>query len=315
MNVVLAILVGAVLLAAESKAPGPATSAAAVAEVDGSAAGYKSDFGVPYGEHPSQVIYVNYYPEGPARATMIYFHSGGFNSGPLKEQPKTPAKYLELGLAFVVVAHRTVNEFRHPAQVDDATNAVKFIKENAARWNIDPDRLAVTGRSAGGHLSMWIGFRPDTPDVACVVERIGPTDFDPEFTKSINPSFYKNELFDKLFGDEVKGREPEVVEKYATLFSPVTYMSPDDPPTLFIAFRSPPPEEDPPPPSYGVHHHLFAEHGYERYKEIGGVAELFIGEKGERDRSDEVEKAFLREHLLGETGGGSEAKGEVSGGR
>jgi len=316
MNLVFAAILAVALLAQqaeEAKPPAPAASATRVEAVRPQQPDYATDSDH-YGEHPSQVIYVNYYPDGPARPAMIYIHSGGFNSGPLKQQPKTPQKYLDLGLAFVVVAHRTVNEFQHPAQINDVTNAVKFIKKNAGRWNIDPDRLAVTGRSAGGHLSMWIGFRPDTPDLACVVERIGPTDFHPEFTNTINPNLFKNELFDRLFGEEVKDRDTEVVEKYATLFSPVTYMTPDDPPTLFIAFRTPPPDQDPPPPSYGVHHHRFAEHGYERYKAIGGVAELFIGEPGgpDREKSDEVEKAFLRKYLLGQKTTGSDTKPEGS---
>jgi len=304
VNAILATVLAVVLLAQQgseqkpSAAPGPAPSAEVVRP---EAPEYKTDTGVAYGDHPSQVIYVNYYPDGPPRPAMIYFHSGGFNSGPLNKPPQTPQKYLDLGLAFVVVAHRTVNEFQHPAQVEDAANAVKFIKDNAARWNIDPDRLAVTGRSAGGHLAMWIGFRPDTPDVACVVERIGPTDFHPEFIKTINPNLMKRDIFDKLFGEKVKDRDPKVVEEYTAMFSPVTYMSPDDPPTLFVAFRTPPPEEDPPSAGYGIHHHRFAEHGYERYKALGGVAELFIGERGkpESEKSHEIEKAFLRKHLLG----------------
>jgi acetyl esterase/lipase len=266
---------------------------------------YRSAGPVAYGEHPSQVLYVNYYPQGPARPTMIQFNSGGWNSNPLKEQPSIPLLYEKLGLAHVVICHRSLNAAEHPAQVNDAVAGTRYVKEHAAQWNLDPNRIAITGRSSGGHLAMWVGFHPHSPKIAAVVTRSGPADFSPEFIASINPEMLSLNVFDKLFGAAAKDRHSDAFQKKLREFSPVTYMSADDPPTLFLANRQEPqPSGKPVDRGYGVHHPRLTERGYERLKEVGGVAEFHLSEAGRgRDgKAEEIEEAFLRKYLLREQG-------------
>ena len=129
---------------------------------------YKTTGAIHYGRDTSQVFCLNYYPDGPPRALMIQINSGGWNSGPVKAAAPTSAKYLQLELASGVVCHRSLHKSRHPAQVNDVMNGVRYIKEHAKQWNIDPERIAVTGRSSGGHLAMWVALHPDAPKVACV---------------------------------------------------------------------------------------------------------------------------------------------------
>ena len=297
MHKVMILVLAAVLLAQPARADGQRQAAPENTKTDVPA--FVTAVPLQYGDHPSQSFGINYYPEGPARPLLIYISSGGWASGPVTKLPPSPELCQKLGLAFALIGHRTAKEFRDPAQVTDVQNGVRYIKEHAAEWNIDPDRIAVTGRSSGGHLTMWVGFHPDSPDVACIISRSGPTNFDPEFIKTFTPVWSLDNYYEMLFGDVLD--DPEEMARIYKYLSPVTYMSPDDPPTLFLNNYNPPPGPDP-KPNWAHHHHAFGVHGYKRLKEIGGTAELFIGNREEKGGYDAPEEAFLRKYLLGEKG-------------
>ncbi len=253
-------------------------------------------------EHPAQTLQVNFYPEGPPRPAMIYVFSGGWHSAPLNSRRATPDLYVDLDMSYVVMTHQTGWKNAHPAQVNDVTAGLRYVKKNAPKWNIDPDRIAMTGTSSGAHLAMMVAYQEHSPSVAAVVSRGGPTDLSFEFLDSVAPELRPRMLskMKTLFGPAYD--DPEAARAWTVTFSPVTYMSKDDPPTLFISFR-----RDPLPPperliNYYMHHPAFAEHGYETLSGAGGKAELAIigiGPEGKSDSSaDKAEAAFLKKYLL-----------------
>ncbi|RYD21899.1 MAG: alpha/beta hydrolase, partial [Verrucomicrobiaceae bacterium] len=65
------------------------------------------------------------------------------------------------GMAVFSIAYRLGAEGGFPENVRDCRNAVRFIRKNAARFNIDPERLLVTGGSAGGYLSLMVAMVPE----------------------------------------------------------------------------------------------------------------------------------------------------------
>ena len=157
-----------------------------------------------YGDqHPAQTLQVNFYPEGPPRPAMIYVFSGGWHSAPLKSKRATPPLYVDLDMSYVIMTHRTGWKNAHPAQVNDVTAGLRYVKENAPKWNIDPDRIAVTGTSSGAHLAMMVAYQKDSPGVAAVVSRGGPTDLSFEFLDSVTPDL-----------------RPHMLSKMKTLFGP-----------------------------------------------------------------------------------------------
>jgi acetyl esterase/lipase len=120
--------------------------------------------------------------------------------------------------------------------VEDAKCAVRFLRANAKKYGIDPDRIGVAGGSAGGHLSMMIGYSSDVPElegnggspetssrVQAVVDLYGPTDLTTDFAKSRGEviRFLDNKKFD------------EAPDAYR-LASPITHVTKDDPPTLIL---------------------------------------------------------------------------------
>jgi acetyl esterase/lipase len=64
---------------------------------------------------------------------------------------------LDAGYTVFVINHRATPRFPHPAQVQDAQRAVRFIRNSARAFGIDPDRIGVVGVSTGGHLANMLG--------------------------------------------------------------------------------------------------------------------------------------------------------------
>lgn len=119
---------------------------------------------------------------------VIWVHGGGWFSG----SKEGPAVLPLVGRGFVVASinYRLTKEAPFPAQIHDCKAAVRWIRKNAATYQIDPQRIAVAGFSAGGHLAALLGTSGDVPElegsegplgvsskVQAVVDGFGPSDF------------------------------------------------------------------------------------------------------------------------------------------
>jgi acetyl esterase/lipase len=96
--------------------------------------------------------------KGPFPA-IIYVHGGGWVRGSRSDYNYTAAFYAQRGIAGFAIDYTlsTPNETAWPNNIQDVVESVRFIKENANLWNIDPDRLAVLGYSAGAQLASLEG--------------------------------------------------------------------------------------------------------------------------------------------------------------
>jgi len=85
---------------------------------------------------------------------LIYFHGGGYVIGSLDSHDRLCRALANAsGCAVIAVDYRLAPEHKYPAAVDDAYAATCYIAEHAAEFNIDPNRIAVGGDSAGGSLA------------------------------------------------------------------------------------------------------------------------------------------------------------------
>ncbi len=95
---------------------------------------------------------------GP-RPLVIYVHGGGWvgghtrQAGAIADFPAALAGLAAEGFVVASLEYRLAGEAPHPAQLQDVRAAVRFLKANAARYGIDPSRIALWGGSAGGHLA------------------------------------------------------------------------------------------------------------------------------------------------------------------
>jgi acetyl esterase/lipase len=106
-------------------------------------------------------------------AGIIVVMSGGWKCTDDPVDPDWYSQYLKHGYTVFAVRHGSQPRFVIPEIIGDVHRAVRFIRHHAARWPVDPDRLGITGGSAGGHLSLIIGTQggPGDPDAADPVDR------------------------------------------------------------------------------------------------------------------------------------------------
>jgi acetyl esterase/lipase len=190
----------------------------------------------------------------PNGAGILFIVSGGWNSRwqPVSEvQPRwEPA--LKKGFTVFVVRHGSAPRYNVAEAFADVQRAVRFIRLNAKQYGVDAERLGVHGGSAGGHLSLMLGLNSDTGDptqkdevlrgssrVAAVVAYYPPVDLRTQSGQ--NGSFAAKTTESFFYGDglavaRAQERWPalRVDEKERTRLSPITHVSPDDPPVLFV---------------------------------------------------------------------------------
>lgn len=172
---------------------------------------------------------------------LIFIHGGGWRHGSKRGLPGFLKKPLfEAGVSIVSINYRLTSVAPHPAQVDDCTRAVQFVRSKAKEWNINPERIALMGASAGGHLSLWVGLHddrknPDSPDpverlstrVSCIVNYFGPTDF-----RLLGPLERNHAAYKALFGMNKNDEKKTIPDSILQAASPITYVSSGDPPVL-----------------------------------------------------------------------------------
>lgn len=100
-----------------------------------------------------------YLPRQPASAKIpciVVIHGGGWRSGDKTRFAAQAAYLADQGFAAACIGYRLLPEVPFPAPIVDCKAAVRWVRANAARYGIDPDRLGATGGSAGGHLTAML---------------------------------------------------------------------------------------------------------------------------------------------------------------
>ena len=176
----------------------------------------------------------------PNGAAVIFIVSGGWISlytSPDQALPRYQ-ELLDAGFTVISLRHGGSPKYLIPEIVADVRRGVRFIRYHAKDWGIDPNRLGVYGGSAGGHLSLMIGLASDNGDatakedfmkesdrVAAVVAYFPPVDLRP-LARGLNPppSGTVLDRFPALNFEKEKAAD----------YSPIVFVTPDDPPTLLI---------------------------------------------------------------------------------
>jgi len=111
---------------------------------------------------PYLTIYSVDVPE--PRGAVIVCPGGGYHLRADHEGGVVAERYNKLGFQAFVLEYR-VEPYRHPAPFLDAVRAVRMVRAGAAKWNLKPDKIAILGFSAGGHLAGSLGVHyPDAPE-------------------------------------------------------------------------------------------------------------------------------------------------------
>jgi acetyl esterase/lipase len=166
---------------------------------------------------------------------VVCIHGGGWVEGDRERWQATCEKLARRGFVAVTVQYRFAPAHPFPAALEDVQAAVRWLKANAERLKIDPDRIGTVGDSAGGHLAQCLGVGADADRLApndarqscrvnCVVNIYGPNNFTGNYP---NPNV-QNVI--RLF----QGGDLEHLRHQYILASPFYWVTPDAAPTLII---------------------------------------------------------------------------------
>lgn len=96
-------------------------------------------------------------PEKKNGAAILFMVSGGFFSSHEAINEKMYTPFLDRGYTVFAIVHGSQPKFQISEITQDIHRAVRFVRANAARWGVEPQKFGITGGSAGGHLSLTMG--------------------------------------------------------------------------------------------------------------------------------------------------------------
>jgi acetyl esterase/lipase len=182
-----------------------------------------------------------YVPKTDTKVPLIIFiHGGAFRGGDKGQE--NPSQFLSEGYAFASLNYRLSQDAIFPAQIEDCKAAVRWLRSNAAKYGLDPDRFGAWGTSAGGHLVAMLGTTGDTTifdvgenlefssRVQAVADWFGPTDFLQMDAHRLPDGMGHNapgSPESRLIGGSIQQNKEKVARA-----NPITYITPGDSPFL-----------------------------------------------------------------------------------
>ncbi|PCJ56808.1 MAG: hypothetical protein COA79_17800 [Planctomycetota bacterium] len=206
-----------------------------------------------YGPHERNVFDI-YLADSKKPTPFIFIvHGGGFMQGdkarildqvPLEEM-------LSSGISAFTTNYRLTNEGPFPMQMLDCAKALQTIRHNAGNWNLDNNRVAASGGSAGSGISQWLAYSDDLADpnssdpiarqstkLTCLVLMQAQSTYDPRIIKEIVPgNAYDHVAMKRLFGvaDDFNWNEDEIPQESIDRIEacgPITLLNEKAPPLL-----------------------------------------------------------------------------------
>jgi acetyl esterase/lipase len=207
--------------------------------------GVKSALDLEYGPHERNKLDI-YTPKGDGPFPLIiWVHGGGWQGGS-KNGGNPALRLLEKGFAVAAINYRLSSHAVFPAQINDCKAAVRFLRANAKKFNIDPDQFGVWGSSAGGHLVALLGTSGDVKEfegnglnketsssVQAVCDFFGPTDLlkmnEQATVKGPIDHDSPNSPESKLIGGAIQENKER-----AKKANPLEYINKSNPPFLIV---------------------------------------------------------------------------------
>lgn len=204
---------------------------------------------ISYGAHERNVLDLWIVNSKKPAPLVLYIHGGGFRQGDKKSLREADLNtYLDAGYSVAAINYRLTNTAPAPAAYLDCARALQFLRHHAKKWNIDAERIASTGGSAGAGISMWLAFHDDMANagssdpiarestrLTCVAVNNGQPSYDPRFAQNAGiprPNFERHVFFLPFYDITMEQADTPLAYKRYTEAAPVTYISPDDPPVL-----------------------------------------------------------------------------------
>jgi acetyl esterase/lipase len=278
---------------------------------------------VSYGPHERNVMDVYLADAATPAPLVLYIHGGGFRGGDKRSLREADLQqFLGSGFSVAALNYRLTDVAPAPAAYLDCARALQVLRHRAKEWNLDPQRVASTGSSAGAGTSLWLAFHDDLRDPAsddpvshqstrlsCVAVSNGQSSYDPRFAEQIGiprPNFERHVFFLPFYGitaDEID--TPKAYARYEEM-APVTHLTADDPPVLMDYGYAPVPVDAQSDLGLVVHHPYLGIALKERMDRLGieCIVQHGATSGGGKVRHGDDQPVipvveFLRRHLVG----------------
>lgn len=174
-------------------------------------------------------------PDGPGpHPAVLLVHGGGWQGGDKSNFRSLFDPLTRAGYAWFSVNYRLAPKHPFPACVDDVETAIQWVKAHAAEYNVDPDRIALLGESAGGHLASLVVARAgaDSPlRPASVVAFYAPSDLSALAAATQARGISITPILRNLFG---RSEMDDTARDLLKAASPLTYVQAGLPPFLLL---------------------------------------------------------------------------------
>lgn len=170
---------------------------------------------------------------------VVCIHGGGWSSGNRKQMRAQMLTLAKMGYAAASIEYRLTKEAKFPAQVNDSAQSINYLLDNAEKFKINPNKIALLGGSAGGHIALMLSdVQNDIDTKSLPITRIhghicaaaslaGPTNL----TKRFSP--FIQGIVDSLF-NEADRANPATIELNRINASPISFADAQDPPMLLV---------------------------------------------------------------------------------
>lgn len=173
------------------------------------------------------------------KPALLWIPGGGWRGTDKNMMLGEMTEFANAGYVVASMYYRSSAQGHFPDQLIDVKTAVRFLRAHAGQYEIDPDRIGVFGRSAGGHLAAWAAMNTDTCDegewpgysshVQACCDMFGPVDMlanmEIEEKKFADPSF-RWHSFEETHGGALLGGDPATMKDRAPAASPVNFVTP-----------------------------------------------------------------------------------------
>ncbi len=186
-------------------------------------------FSTTEGEKLTLDIYKPGYDHGPVPGVLV-IHGGSWQSGDSKEFMALNAYLAARDYVVVSMNYRLAPKWKFPAGRDDVLSAIAYLKVYGHEFGLDPTRLALLGRSAGGQLALLAAYTANEPAIRGVVSVYGPTDLKFGYERPAS----KQLLDTRGVLESYLGGPPAKADEAYFAASPINFVNASSPPTLLI---------------------------------------------------------------------------------
>ncbi len=169
-------------------------------------------------------------PDGKPAPGVIVVHGGGWDSGDRTQLPELNHWLARRGYAVAAISYRLAPRHVWPAQRDDVLAAIATLKARSAELGLDPQRLVLLGRSAGGQIAQVVAYTARDAAIRGVVALYAPSDL---FFGYVN-THEEDMLRSPALMRQYLGGSPEQVRAQYESASALNFVSPAVPPTLLL---------------------------------------------------------------------------------